>query len=189
MNHEGKVLGMWAQDFAHVCKIGPYAVIPSGSRKLGVRANFRRLKGQHDPVTGDACPDEFFGDTFLRSVVLNPDLSVSDVDVKDAAVNIKRSRPRRSEINLRPTYHAPGYAGLKKPDLSGASQVARELHSRARWRPIWRPPPDALDHSLQPAPQTGRTPKIISSTSRSTSAALASISAIRLSATSLWIAT
>ena len=43
----------------------------------------------------------------------------------------KSFRPRRSEINLRPTYHAPGIAGLKKPDSSGAPGVARELHSRA----------------------------------------------------------
>ena len=34
-------------------------------------------------------------------------------------------------MNLRATYHAPGFVGLKKPDSSGASEVARELHSRA----------------------------------------------------------
>jgi hypothetical protein len=48
-----------------------------------VRANLGGLEGEHDSIAGNSGADELLGDALLRSVMLNPDLVVPDVDMKN----------------------------------------------------------------------------------------------------------
>src|SRR5262249_43937590 len=62
----------------------------------GGKIELRRLdcpKCQDDPVSGNSCIDEFPRDSALRSIPLNPDLAIDDVDVDEATMDTPDALP------------------------------------------------------------------------------------------------
>src|SRR5690348_207858 len=60
----------------------------SSGGETGVGTDFRRLKGQNDAITRDATFHQNFGNGVRSAVVLDDDLTITNVYVQDSPMNV-----------------------------------------------------------------------------------------------------